>query len=484
MAEGLRPGPPPFKRRGHGVAVSRVGECCVQEYRTNAKSVLVIAQYIAPLNAVAAIRWTKLAKYLTRNFGYKIDVITNVDDLLKDKKGPYPSVKDSLLLKDRSCFNNYYDISIPFLVYALENVRYMAKAFLNKNGNEDIKKKNPTNDPQDTYKLREKAVELYGDLYLKAQCQKPPSNIDYSQYDVIISTYGPLWTHVMAGQLKNRFPHLIWIADFRDNPARGCSPRLLNSTSKYSVYAPLADCVLAVSDGELSGIRSRAGQVRRVLTNGYDPDEIRGRRRLRRDVFAITCTGSIYGQFGQLEGRSDLRPLFWACEQLIARGLVDRESLEIHYAGREAGEFDRQIHDYPNLRRVVHGHVERKEALRLQDEASLLVLPVWNTDAQQGIMSGRVYEYMASGVPIVCVCSGSRGDSEVKRRIESIGCGCVYEEANAGRDAEQLVSYIAEKYRQWRTEGLTTCDYAGEGIELYAYDRLAARLHGIIEDLR
>lgn len=128
--------------------------------------------------------------------------------------------------------------------------------------------------------------------------------------------------------------------------------------------------------------------------------------------------------------------------------------------------------------------MERKEALRLQDEASLLVLPVWNTDAQQGIMSGRVYEYMASGVPIVCVCSGSRGDSEVKRRIESIGCGFVYEEANAGRDAERLVFYIAEKYRQWRTEGLTTCDYAGEGIELYAYDRLAARLHGIIEDLR
>ena len=157
------------------------GESCggmfVQKYRTNAKNVLVIAQYVA-INAVAAIRWTKLAKYLNAILGYKIDVITNVDDLLKDKKGPYPSVKDSLLLKDRSCFNNYYDISIPFLVYALENVRYMAKAFLNKNGNEDIKEES-TNDSQDTYKLREKAVELYGDLYLKAQCQKPPSNIDY-----------------------------------------------------------------------------------------------------------------------------------------------------------------------------------------------------------------------------------------------------------------------------------------------------------------
>ncbi len=298
MAEGLRPGPPPFKRRGHGVAVSRVGECCVQEYRTNAKSVLVIAQYIAPLNAVAAIRWTKLAKYLTRNFGYKIDVITNVDDLLKDKKGPYPSVKDSLLLKDRSCFNNYYDISIPFLVYALENVRYMAKAFLNKNGNEDIKKKNPTNDPQDTYKLREKAVELYGDLYLKAQCQKPPSNIDYSQYDVIISTYGPLWTHVMAGQLKNRFPHLIWIADFRDNPARGCSPRLLNST-RY--FGPASSSLHGVS---LIGNRWRS------ITRAGEPTNLIGR-------YTITPTSGasstvMWNAKKPCACRTRLR--FWCCQ--------------------------------------------------------------------------------------------------------------------------------------------------------------------------
>ena len=39
--------------------------------------VLLIAEYIAPVNAIASIRWTKISKYLVLHHQASIDLLTN-----------------------------------------------------------------------------------------------------------------------------------------------------------------------------------------------------------------------------------------------------------------------------------------------------------------------------------------------------------------------------------------------------------------------
>lgn len=38
---------------------------------------LLIAEYIAPVNAIASIRWTKISKYLVLHHQASIDLLTN-----------------------------------------------------------------------------------------------------------------------------------------------------------------------------------------------------------------------------------------------------------------------------------------------------------------------------------------------------------------------------------------------------------------------
>lgn len=452
------------------------------------RRLLIIAEDMAPLNSVASIRWVKLGKYLAKEFNYEVDICTNHKDYDRVASDGQPVLRDPILAKDLQWFHTVCEAPNPWEVRAADGVKRAIKkvlAMVGWNAYPHAAEGGSTPTGRDSLgtRIRRLVGSFLSDATRGARVRSAFRCMGTRDYDVVISTYPPSWPHAVAARLKREAPQLLWIADFRDFPERLSSQRELGNRSWSSVYAPLADAALAVSSGELELLKPKVNGPCHVLTNGFDPEELPERHRVRAETFAITYTGTLYAGHRVSDNRSDVRPLFRVVDRLIEEGRIDGEKVEFVYAGRQNDMFATQIKQFPRLRYTLHGYVARDESIRLQDAASLLVLAVWNTEASQGIMSGRIYEYMASGVPIVGLCSGRAANSELKQRVEGAGCGCVYEEASGEADSERLASYIEQAYRQWKRGASTSYVYQGEGIAPYAYDRLAAELHGIIESL-
>lgn len=453
------------------------------------RRLLIIAEHIAPLNSVASIRWTKLGKYLAKNFDYEVDACTNCKDYGRVAPDGSLVLGDPILAGDLQWFHAVCEAPRPWEVRAVDGAKRAIRKVLSMAGTSAHLRaaRGGAAGPvgHDPLGLRTKRAvgSFMFDVIHGVRVRSVLQCVRGCDYDVVVSTYCPSWPHAVAAQLKRENPQLLWIADFRDFPERLSSQWELGSRSWASVYAPLADAALAVSGGELELLKPKFNGPCHILTNGFDPEELAGRHRVRADAFIIAYTGTLYTGHRVSDNYSDVRPLFQVVNKLIEEGRIDGERVEFVYAGRQNDVFAAQIGQFPRLRYTLHGHVPRDESVRLQDSASLLVLAVWNTETSQGIMSGRIYEYMASGVPIVGLCSGSVANSELKQRVEGAGCGCIYEEANGAEDSERLASYIEQAYRQWELGALTSYVPQGDGIAPYAYDRLAARLHGIIESL-
>lgn len=456
------------------------------------KRLLIITEYIAPVNAVASIRWTKLAKYLSMEHGYIVDVLTNE----KDFSGTKPKIAqyryDNTLEADKKFLHEF--IYIPTGSWAAlvnimfsqakrsyENIKGFKRRQLEstsfENADSTLRKKPRTITHQGKAILHRAHERLLQKEIAKSALAL---GIDWEEYDVVVSSYGPRWTHLVAAAAKQYHPKHIWIADFRDPPAALEGGREKKSNALVRKITHRADCVVAVSDGGLLALAAPEGQRAEVVYNGYDPSETAIRTRSSNSFFTITYTGTLYCDG---EKKSDLSPIFEALETLASENAINSNLVRVIYAGGSDDQFIDQISRYPSVKGECHGLVAREEAMAFQNEASLLLLCAWNTPSQQGCVTGKVFEYLTSGVPIVCLCSGSVADSELRSVIEGANAGICYEEATGKEDSEKLKEFVKTKYDEWLAEGITSCDANKGFIARFSHRNLAKRIDAIIETI-
>jgi hypothetical protein len=190
-----------------------------------------------------------------------------------------------------------------------------------------------------------------------------------------------------------------------------------------------------------------------VLNNGYDPEDALGiepspepgedRRALR-----FVYTGSVYG------GKRDLGPFFSAMSAVIHKTRHTPETVVFEYAGGEGKTFREYARSFGLEHRVIdHGRLIRTDALRLQKSADICLLATWNTEAERGVLSGKVFEYFMLRKPILTIVSGDRSGSEIGRIIHRLGAGHCFECATPERQPdleEWLSSALDEKLSKGR----------------------------------
>lgn len=446
--------------------------------------ILIISEYIAPVGSIGAVRWTKISKYLSKNCKCTVDVLTNQKSYDQKNNNLTVYEYDDKLASDIGVFNRIFEIPEPLLsrivnrLYNIFKIKQKNKKHKVEHGNY-FQGKSSTVEKKDSYLMRD-----IWNLYRKLKdypriSQGMSMYIDWESYDAIISSYGPKWVHLLAEKIKKKHPSITWIADYRDSLVFSEYTNKKENRDFPSKHTNHAECVTYVTP-TFEDLMLPEGQECRWLHNGYDSSDRDETPRSHADKFYISVTGTLYDDG---TNKSDLTPLFAALTELIKDNKVDSSDIEMLYCGRSGDKFTEQIEAYPLVPNRNFDLVSRIDALKIQSKSSILVLPVWHSQSDKGMISGRIYEYLSSRVPVLGLSSGDLPNSLVKEIIEDAGVGFCYEEPEKSEHFPLMIDFIEKKYFQWKLNGITLCEANIPYIEKFDYKQIAKWVYDLIEEM-
>lgn len=249
--------------------------------------------------------------------------------------------------------------------------------------------------------------------------------------DVVISTYGPRSCHFIGSEVKRSIKNIKWVADYRDLWSIRHNNKMTAAQEKKEKSTELkvlksADFVMTVSKPLADDLSGFLGKSVATVFNGFDAEWAEAERAIRakqnseivKEKIKIVYTGMIY------PGWQDPSPLFAAVRNLINSKKIKEGQVEIDFYGqRQPGLLELvRSHSAEGFVRV-HGHVSREIAVRKQADADLLLLLESGANAAKGVLTGKIFEYMVSGTPILSL--GSKPDSAIGAVISETGVGVV-----------------------------------------------------------
>jgi len=259
----------------------------------------------------------------------------------------------------------------------------------------------------------------------------------------LLSTYRPLADHVLAYLLKRRFPHLHWSADYRDlhvDPDRRSVwwPKLQHAINRRLLRK--ADELITVSRGLQANLRRYARPVR-VVRNGVRVP-IREDLGEKRSVFTLSYTGSLHPRL------QDPRALLAGIRYALDKGLVQPQHLHVQYAGKDAAYWQKGI---TNFRlddwSDTYGMVSHTDALLMQRTAAINVLVTWASQKLTGILTSKLFEYLASRRPVLVLICG--WDDELFELLENRP-GIYW--CRADDPPVRIAGQLSKAYQRWLTD--------------------------------
>ncbi len=276
-------------------------------------------------------------------------------------------------------------------------------------------------------------------------------------------------THLLALALGRSRP--AWIADFRDGwcfePIRPRFPlagqRALDRELERRV-ATKADVAVGVTVPIADDLRSRLGARVVPIANGFDPEVAVDSAPVSlsaTDRCTLVHTGALLGASAR-----DPRPLLEAIRRVAGELPGTARRLQLLVAGQSDHD-ERGLLDQAGLGdTVVHlGYIPRAQALGLQRAATALVLL---TSDASGEATGKLYEYLAAGRPIIALAKRN----EAARIITETATGVVVDPHD--------VNAIAAALRAAR-DGELERSYAPRSLEAYTYPAPAIQMAAAIE---
>jgi glycosyltransferase involved in cell wall biosynthesis len=411
---------------------------------TGGRSVLIVAQIAPPSSLVAARRVAAQCKYLAR-MGYEVTVLTSV----ASGAGPIEGAHRVVRTKDA----------------LTSGLNWRRGQFAALGGASEGSYKPPS-------RLASVVVpDLSLGTWLPFALPAARRLARERRFDCVLTTSPPPSTHLVGVALRRR--GIPWIAELRDGwtfePPHAPWPLGVQHAADRALERRAlsrADAVIAVTRPIVDDLRERLGLDAQLITNGFDPDDIPPEPKEPDPLLAVDRHSLVHTGRLSLSGRS-LRPLLDGLR--LARELDPRvaRGLELVFAGSATDE-ERGLLEAPDLSDAVRflGWLDRTRALELQRAADTLLV-VTSTGSQRSIATGKLYEYLAAGRPILVL-----GDqTEAARVVSEAGAGF----AAPAPDPEAIASAL----RRLVTEPPAPTE--PELIRQYEYPALVDRMAAVIE---
>jgi glycosyltransferase involved in cell wall biosynthesis len=289
----------------------------------------------------------------------------------------------------------------------------------------------------------------------------------------------PIWTSLLIGYLLKKKTQKPMVIDFRDpwtiNPFKKTPTKFHARIDDYLERTVLAsaDYVITVSQPYRRRLIEKYPFLKNkceVIMNGFDPDDFKDlKRQPLQDEFRIVHAGSLYG----------LRtPKYFlrALQELVQEKPYLRKQLEVQFVGNYGKEAP-VIVDKLGLNDLVRfiGFMPHEKSLELMVNSHVLLLIVAVGGYEtSGIVTGKLFEYLFSGRPILALAPKN---SIVANIIQSANAGLV-----VSSDTEAIKNGILEFYEQW-TEGKLAATTNTAVIERYNRKVLTHKLAQIFEKI-
>ena len=273
--------------------------------------------------------------------------------------------------------------------------------------------------------------------------------IQWQSIQCLYSISPPQTSHLVALKLKQK-SGLPWVVDFRDGWLfEPLIPARLTSRFRYRLEARFeravieaADWIIAVNDVMAADLSQRYPQAANKITvgpNGYDPEDFASLQRQPgpSDKFRLVYTGSLsLSRVG-----TSVEGLLQALSAMQSQQLPMMRHLEVVLIGNLA-EAERQAIKSAKLDGyfTLVGHVPYQEALQYQLNADVLLLVV--TPQATGISTSKLFEYLATGRPILALS----GQSVAAQLVSEMKAGVVV----APNDVAGIQNALQSFYHRWQ----------------------------------
>lgn len=431
------------------------------------KRVLIITYYWPPSGGSGVQRWLKMSKYLPEN-GWQPVIYTAED-------AEYP-VEDQSLANDVAPEAEVIRRPIvePYTFY---------KKFLGMKKGEKVKAGFINEGAMKTGWKESISVWLRGNLFIPdARCWWIRPSVRYLKrylkehpVDAIISTGPPHSMHLIARELHKKF-NIPWVADFRDPwtdidfykdlKLTRCADKKHHRLERQVLSE--ATRVVTVGWDCARGLENHGAKDVAVITNGYDFFDIFNEKYQKTSTFTMSHIGII--------GANRNPETFWQAISDIVK-THGRASLQIRLIGQTDNSVMESIKRY-NIEKYVEiiPYIPHNQVIEEQQKSDVLLLFVNNTPNAKGILTGKLFEYMASGRPILCI-GPEDGDSARILNETQTGVTVDFD------DNEKMKAVILDLMAKYQENQLVT--QQNETVEKYSRRNLCHEyvelLNGLIE---
>ena len=393
------------------------------------KKILIITYYWPPAGGPGVQRWLKFTKYLPE-FGYETYVYI--------PENPSYPILDETLAKDINPKVKIVKNKIWEPYQLAEKLNPKNKAYkgghFEKNENQSF--------------LSKLSVFVRGNFFIpdarkfwvNPSAEYLKDFLQKENIDTIVTSGPPHSLHLIGLKLKKQLPNLNWLADFRDPWTQISYHKELKLTSWAAKkhedlereVMQKADVVLATSYADGENFKKIGAKRVEVITNGFE--EVKQQIEKEHNYFHLTYSG----------GLEMLPVALWkALAEISNENQSFREDFKLNFYGSLADDVKQSIVKQglqTNL--IVHGYVSHQESLNAINSANILILTNFENVASKGIIPGKLFEYMATGNPILAI---GPADADVEKILHKTKAGNYF----SHEQVAEMKNYILSIYNQW-----------------------------------